>query len=151
MKTVKRHIFLSYVREDRERVRQLRLRLIEAGETVWWDGDDILPGADWKTEVRRALRESYAVLACFSEHSEARYRTGIFPEIDLAIEEYGNLRPGSIYLIPVRFADCEIPDLELTARRTLRDLQTVDLFPDPWPEATLDRLLSAIRRIPDRP
>lgn len=93
------------------------------------DQERLLPGMDWKHEIRRAIRRAYAVVICFSQEVAARHRSGIYPEALLAIEEYRLLTPGSIYLIPVRLSDCEIPPIELTPTRTLQDRHCEDLFP----------------------
>jgi hypothetical protein len=45
--------------------------------------------------------------------------------------------PGSIYLIPVRLDDCDVPDLQIPDRGlSLRDIQWVDL----WQGGGFDRL-----------
>ena len=47
----KTHVFLSYCRDNKAEVQRLHDELVVAGEPVWWD-QDILPGQDWKTEIR---------------------------------------------------------------------------------------------------
>ena len=74
-----KHLFLSYCHDNREEVAKLRTDLIERGETVWWD-QDILAGQDWKQEIRRAMRDSYAVVLCLSAETQSRDATGIYPE-----------------------------------------------------------------------
>lgn len=99
---------------------------------------------DWRHEIRRAIRRAYAVVICFSQEVAARHRSGIYPEALLAIEEYRQLPPGSIYLIPVRLSECEIPPIELTPTRTVQDLHHEDLFPPTHRGAALARLLQAL-------
>lgn len=48
--------------------------------------------------------------------------------------------------IPVRFDDCEIPDLELDPRRTLNSLYRADLFRDREDDQT-ERLIWQVRHI----
>jgi hypothetical protein len=48
----------------------------------------------------------------------------------LAVEHLRLRQPGSLWLIPVRFDDCEIPDLEIGSGLTLRSIQCADLFGD---------------------
>ena len=116
------HVFLSYCREDRDRVSRLRQELVDAGLQVWWD-QDILPGQDWRREIKRALKRAHAVVACCSENTEERPRSGIFPEFRDAIGIYRELSPGGIFIIPVRLGSCTIPDLEIDSTRDLCDLQ----------------------------
>ena len=54
----------------------MRSDLVAAGEVVWWD-DDILPGSDWKREIRKAMKNSYAVVLCLSKEAEA-HNAGIW-------------------------------------------------------------------------
>lgn len=51
---------------------------------------------------------------------------------------------GSIYLIPVRLSECQIPPIELTPTRTLQDLHYEDIFPPDHRPAALDRLLQSL-------
>jgi hypothetical protein len=118
----------TYCRDNKEEVAKLRDHLISSGEPVWWD-QDILPGQDWKFEVRNAMKHAYAVVLCLSKELACRFESGVYPEVSDAIEIYRERSPGSIFLIPVRLSDCEIPPLELDGTRTLNRLQYVDLFP----------------------
>ncbi len=147
MPIVKRHVFLSYSRENFADAARLRDDLMAAGERVWWD-QDIHPGLDWRREVRRAMRQAYAVVACFSSQMEQRVESGMLPEVRDAIELYRARKPGSVFLIPVRFSDCEIPDLAIDSKTTLDDIQIVDLFPPSARASAVSRLIEAIRLVP---
>ena len=138
------HVFLSYCRDNDAQVRQLYKELTAAGHAVWHDQERLLPGMDWKHEIRQAIRRAYAVVICFSEEVADRHRSGIYPEALLAVEEYRLLPPGCIYLIPVRLSECEIPPIELAPTRTLQDLQHGDLFPADHRPAALARLLQSL-------
>jgi hypothetical protein len=127
-KMPKKHVFLSYCHDNRSEVRQLRDDLTRAGESVWWD-QDIQPGQDWVFEIRQAMKNAYAVVLCLSKESEARATSGIYPEAVDAIRSYREYAPGSIFLIPVRLSDCQIPPIEIDGTRTLDRLQYQDLFP----------------------
>ena len=60
------HAFISYVREDSNRVDQLQRRLEAAGIPVWRDTADLWPGEDWRAEIRRAISDNALVfIACF--------------------------------------------------------------------------------------
>jgi hypothetical protein len=49
-------------------------------------------------------------------------------------------------LIPVKFDDCQIPDLDIGAGRTLASIQYVDLSGGRFDDGA-ERLVTAIRRI----
>jgi hypothetical protein len=145
-----RHIFLSYCRDNKADVRRLREELIAAGEKVWWD-QDIMPGQDWKYEIRQAMSRSYAVIICFSREVQARGQSGVFPELLDAIGALRERAPGSIFLIPVRLSECDIPPVEIDATRTLDRINYLDLFPETERAEAMSRLAQAVRSSPLRP
>lgn len=150
MRTERRHVFISYCHDNFEEVRRLRQDLLGAGEAVWWD-KDILGGESWERAIRRAMKECYAVVLCLSKDGEARIESGVYPEISDAIKVYRQLRPGSVYIIPVRLSECRIPDVEIDGTQTLDALQYIDLFPDSRREEGLHELLESLRHAPLRP
>jgi hypothetical protein len=145
-----KHVFLSYAHENRAEVRHLRDELLAAGEAVWWD-QDIRGGDDWKQKIRKAMRESYAIIVCFSKETEARSESGIYPEVLDAIETYRNYTPGGSFLIPVRLSESEIPLVEIDATRTLDRLQIIDLFPPANRADGLQLLVESLRDSPRHP
>jgi hypothetical protein len=54
--------------------------------------------------------------------------------------------PGKPWLIPVRFDECNIPDLEIGGDVTLQSLERVDLFGD-RDEENAGRLVNAVLRM----
>ena len=146
----KRHLFLSYCRDNAKEVRRLHDELIAAGEPVWWD-QDLLPGQDWKLDIRQAMRDAYAVVLCLSAETADRITSGIYPEVLDAIATYREYAPGGIFLIPVRLSDCALPLIEIDATRTLDRLQCVDLFPPPNWAPGIQRLVQALRASPHHP
>ncbi len=146
----KKHIFMSYCKENIAAVRSLREDLLGADECVWWD-QDILPGQDWRFEIRRAMQEAYAIVICLSRESSDRTVSGIYPEAADAIVAYREYAPGSIFLIPVRLSQCRIPPVEIDGVRTLDRLQYVDLFPSTERQMGITRLLQAVRAAPQHP
>ena len=140
-------VFICYVREDRERVDRLQDALEGAGIRTWRDTADIWPGQDWKLEIRRAIASgSLAFLACFSENSEQKASSYQHEELAIAVEQMRLRRPGVSWLIPLRFADCAIPDFDLGAGRMLDSLQRVDLPDGSWEQGIL-RLIGAVHRV----
>jgi hypothetical protein len=140
-------VFISYVREDAGRVDELQKLLQAAGVQVWRDTEDLLPGEDWRMVIRRAISDgSLVFLSCFSQHSMAREKSGQNEELVLAVEELRRRRPGEPWLIPVRFDDCQIPELDIGAGRTLAAIQRVDLFGDRHDQEA-SRLVASVQRI----
>jgi hypothetical protein len=146
----RKHLFLSYCHDNQAEVAKLRDDLIAAGEAVWWD-QDILGGQDWKHEIRKAMRDAYAVVFCLSSKTADRITSAIYPEVLDAIAAYREYTPGSIFLIPVRLSDCEIPLIEIDGTRTLDRLQYVDLFPAGYRAAGFGKLLRSLKATPLHP
>ncbi|MEH2305164.1 toll/interleukin-1 receptor domain-containing protein, partial [Nostoc sp.] len=103
-------IFLAHASEDKPLVRNLHSRLLSHGFKPWLDELDILPGQTWRTAIPRAIRESDIFIACLSQRSVQK-QGYIQREFRLALETYAEKPPETIYLIPLKFDNCEIPDL----------------------------------------
>lgn len=85
-------------------------------------------------------------IACFSRKSIAREKTYQREELVLAIEQLRLRRPGEPWLIPVRFDDCTIPNLDIDSGRTLASIQRADLFGENADEST-ERLVATVLRL----
>lgn len=141
------HVFISFSPEDSPRVDRLRHALQDAGIAVWRDTSDVWPGEDCHLSARRAITNgAVAFLACFSKASLARQKSYQNEELALAIEQLRLRHPESQWLIPIRFDECDIPDIELGCGRGLASIQRVDLFGDDAVDS-IARLVSALLRI----
>jgi hypothetical protein len=73
MRVAVTHVFLSYSSKDRDVADRLSQDLATAGVRVWSDRA-LLPGADWQSEISRALEEAAAVIVIISPASlESRF------------------------------------------------------------------------------
>lgn len=145
------HVFISYMREDSERVDRLERQLEAAGLPVWRDVRNLWPGDLWKRRLGDAIgADALAFVACFSRATELRARSVMFEELHLAAEEYRLRNPSQPWIFPVFFDDVEPPAIDLGASQTLNDLQWARLFDD-WNQES-DRLIEALRsRVQPRP
>jgi hypothetical protein len=115
-------VFLSYAREDVDAASGLYTELVTAGIKVWFDQEDIAPGAKWKPAIRSAIRKCRYFIALMSSRSVSK-KGFVNRELRQAIEILDEFPENTSYLIPVRLDDCEAP------HDTLKELQWVDLFP----------------------
>ena len=103
-------IFLCHARDDKAHVREVyhRLRGIDGFEP-WLDEEDLLPGQEWAREIPRALQTSDFILIFLSRTSVAK-RGYVQREMKMALDAWEELPEGTIYTIPVRFDDCDVPE-----------------------------------------
>ncbi|MBK8783449.1 MAG: toll/interleukin-1 receptor domain-containing protein [Anaerolineales bacterium] len=123
-------VFISHASEDNAAAKRLTKRLKDDGFDPWLDLDRLLPGQDWNLEIEKAMRESGAILLCFSEESVSK-ESYIQKEYKRAMRIQEEKPEGTIFVIPVRLDECELPFY-------LREIQWVD-YPDDY-----DRLVAAL-------
>jgi WD40 repeat protein len=141
------YAFISYVREDSDRISELQRALEAAGVCVWLDKNDLWPGEDWRAKIRHAITGNALVfIACFSEASLARGKSYQNEELTLAIEQMRLRPPEDPWLIPVRLDECEIPDRDIGGGRTLASIHHADVFGERSSEG-MTRLAEAVKRI----
>jgi TIR domain len=141
------HAFISYTREDKDEVDRLQRTLDAAGIPIWRDIRDLQPGQDWKLTIGRAISDdALAFVACFSAASVGKLKSYQNDELRLAIDQFRQMPPGHLWLIPVRFDDCDIPDFDLGGGRTLASIQRADLFGETRADHTA-RLVRTILQI----
>lgn len=126
-------IFLCHSSGDKPTVRTLHQRLQADGFTPWLDEVNLLPGQDWEREITTAVRKSRVVLVCLSSASVTK-EGFVQKEIKYALDVADEKPEGTIFIIPVRLDNCDVP-----AR--LRRWHWVNLFED----SGYSRLLSALR------
>lgn len=141
------HVFVSYVRENSGDVDRLQQILESAGIRVWRDTHNLWPGEDWRAKIRNAITNNALVfIACFSHESISRKKSYQNEELILAVEEMRKRPPDAPWLIPVRFDDCDIPDLDIGGGRRLNSLQHADLFGSDARD-TANKLVTAVLRM----
>lgn len=115
-----KQVFLTYAHSDKPAVRKLYHRLTRNHLQAWLDEKDLLPGQNWKHEIRQAILRSDIVLVCLSRqfNRQGGYR---HEELRIVLEKANSVPDGKIFIIPVRLEMCDVPEL-------LRQWQYVNLF-----------------------
>jgi hypothetical protein len=127
------NLFLCHSSGDKSVVRDLHHLLTNDGANPWLDERQLVPGQKWEDEIRKAIRSSDIVIVCLSSKSITK-EGFVQKEIAIALDLSAEKPEGTIFLIPVRLADCAVP-----AR--LKHLQYVNFFDD----GGYERLLAACR------
>ncbi len=140
MKKSEIQIFLAHASEDKPAVLALHERLKQAGYKPWLDEKDLIPGQIWRDEIPKAIEASQIFLACLSGKS-ANKQGYIQRELRIALDILGEMPPGTIFFIPMRLEECEIPDLRSAeVGLKLRDIHRLDY----WKEDGFEQLERAI-------
>lgn len=130
--------FISYVHEDSDAVDRLCDELHQLGIDTWRDRKDLDPGVRWKDEIRAAIQDGAAFIACFSPSYHARSKTYMQEELLIAVEELRQRPRHRAWFFPIVLDDAEVPPIPIGAGETLQDLQSVSL---------VDGGLDAIKRL----
>jgi hypothetical protein len=135
-------VFLCHALQDKPAVRELYQKLLaEEWIEPWLDIKKLLPGQDWRTEIENAVEIADSVILCLSNISvnkdgfiqkELRYAR------EIALEK----TEGTIFLIPLRLDECEVP-------RGLRFFQWVDFFGEKKEQSYSDLIESLKIRLKD--
>ncbi len=91
-------VFISYSREDKDRVIALAQKLREAGVSLWIDQGGIDGAAMWSEEIVHALEDSKVLMLMVTERSVNSHN--VIKEVTLASEHKGHILP--IHLEPTR-------------------------------------------------
>jgi len=113
-------IFLSYAKEDKQKVSLIYRRLLAEKMNPWFDIKDLLPGQDWDKAIVEAIRNARFVLVFLSNNSVNK-RGYVQTEIREALDTADRIPDGEIFIIPVRLEICTVPE-------RLRKWQWIDVF-----------------------
>ena len=108
-----RPVFLSYAREDFERVKRLCEAFTQAGIDVWFDEQALEPGEEYKEIIRQAIEKCVFFLPCVSRYAlRGPIRRFVRFEWTRAIEE-ADFRPSDPPFLQPIILDDTAPDSEL--------------------------------------
>jgi TolB-like protein len=109
-------VFISYSREDKDRVIDLAQKLREAGVSLWIDQGGIDGAAMWSEQIVNALETSKVLLLMVSERSVHSHN--VVKEVTIASERKGHILP--IHLEPTR--------IPATLKYALAGIQHIEYF-----------------------
>jgi len=100
--------FISYAREDKDKVKSISMTLNDYGILTWHDDKMLLPGDDWQHRIEQAIEEADYFLLFLSSQTIDRvgYKNR---ELNLALYQQ-SLRPaGKRFIIPILLDECQPP------------------------------------------
>jgi len=102
-------IFLCHSSGDKPAVRNLYQRLSSDGFDPWLDEEKLLPRQEWEVEIAKAVQTSDVVIVCLS-HKAINKAGYVHKEIKDALDEAEKQPEGTIYLIPLKLEECDVPE-----------------------------------------
>jgi len=126
-------VFLCHASSDKPKVQELYARLTSDGIDAWLDKEKLIPGQNWQIEIPKAVRNSDIVIVCLSSLSVTKDGF-VQKEIKFALDAADEKPEGTIFIIPARLEDCNVPD-------RISQFHWVDLYT----EDGYERLLNALR------
>ena len=102
-------IFISYGKEDRQKVLKSYDRLVADNLKPWMDVHNIPPGYVWANLISTTIKKSRFFLVFLSNKSVGK--TGfIQKEISDALKVVETQPEGQVYVIPIRLEECDVPE-----------------------------------------
>jgi len=105
----KLRVFLAHGHSDKDYVRDINALLKLDGFKSWLDEEKLLPGQDWELEIRKAVRESDAVVVFMSRQSIDQIGY-LHKELSITLDVAKEQPEGSIFLIPIRLGEASVPE-----------------------------------------
>jgi len=127
-------VFISYSREDKDRVIDLAQKLREAGVSLWLDQGGIDGAPKWSEEIVHALDEAKVLLLMVTEKSVNSHN--VVKEVTLASERKGHILP--VHLEPTR--------IPAELRYALAGIQHIEYFAA-GPEEATKSILRSLERL----
>jgi len=101
-------VFLCHSSGDKDAVRVLYRQLRKDGFDPWFDEEKLIGGQNWEYEIRKAVRETDAVVVCLSNDSISK--TGsVQKELKFALDIAEEQPEGGIFMVPLKLEPCNVP------------------------------------------
>lgn len=102
-------VFLCHSSSDKPAVERYYDLLTADGFNAWLDKKNLIPGQDWKFEIPKVVRKSDVVIVFLSSQSVTR-EGFVQKEIRIALDTADEKPEGTIFIIPARLENCEVPE-----------------------------------------
>ena len=131
---------LIHAEHDKDEVGALCNKLKEHGYETWLKSVDVLPGEIKQRKASEAIAKAPLVICCFSSKSVGQ-RGDFQRDLRVALSAVAEQPADQISLIPVRFDDCDLPQLSFEKSGIeLGHFTSADLYE----EVGFERLLKAV-------
>lgn len=104
----KLRVFLCHSSNDKEIVEKYYKVLKQDGVEPWLDKINIIPGQEWEVEIPKAVKSANIVIVFLSSRSVNK-EGYVQKEIKIALDVAEEKPTGTIFIIPAKLENCEIP------------------------------------------
>ena len=127
-------VFVSYSRQDNDKVQELTAKLRSAGVRMWMDVRNIDGAAMWGEEIVNAVAKSKVLLLLVSKSAVASQN--VVKEVLLASEHKGHILP----------VDLELTEIPVSLKYALAGIQHIEYFRGD-PDEHLKTIIRSLERI----
>jgi len=132
-------VFLCHASLDKPKVREIRDWLVDKGFAPWIDEANLLPGSEWRVEIKRAIATCDIFLVLLSSNSITK-RGFVQAEIRCGLDELLNVPTGQVFVVPAKLEACDLPE-------NLSHLHAVDISSDLGRTSLVDSLNAQAERL----
>ena len=125
-------VFLNHCSEDKPVIQELYEFLTDVWVDPWLDKRNLIAGQKWQSQIEKQIRASDVLISCLSSTSVRKAGYGQ-RELRYALDVDTEKPDGTIFLMPVKLDECEIPD-------SLGHLHWLNYFQDEGHEQLLTSL-----------
>jgi hypothetical protein len=104
----KLRVFLCHASEDKPVVRDIYQKLVNHNMEPWLDEKNLLPGEHWEQLIPDIIRKCDIIILCLSRTFQVKEGYGQY-EVHVILEAAKRKPQDTIFLIPFRLDDCEVP------------------------------------------
>jgi len=104
------NVFLCHASENKSEVKRIYQYLKEDGIDAWLDVEKLVGGQLWSNEIVKSIKAADAVLVFLSPQLLEKTEGFVQEEIRIALETTTEKDKNTIYFIPVRLQECDIPE-----------------------------------------
>jgi hypothetical protein len=96
-----RAVFISYIHEDLETVKRLKVVLDQAGLPVWFDESTLEPGDNWDAKIQKYIKSCSVFIPVISANTESAKEGYFRTEWELAAARQKTMKHDQQFILPI--------------------------------------------------
>lgn len=136
-------VFVSYFREDIDKVRSIVARLTAAGVPFWIDEEGMEAGEAWRRKIEQKINDASIFLICNSKSYALRPNSYVHQELQIAVARAKGMDDSIAWIVPLSLDGSPPINLQIDSNRNLQDLHWTDHADRPI-EQMVSRILAVL-------